>query len=192
MQVAPQPVAPPAAVPAYPPGAYPPGAYPAYPAGAYPPGAYPAPPPGAYAVPPGAYYVPPGGGYYAPPGMYAQPVLTERRSTGAMVGGIVGVSVGAVLLLSAGIEALVADSCASTIDLNTGSSIGGCSSGTGAVIGLSIAGLIGIGVGIPLIVWGAKRVPVGTALAPGKAFALESPLPKWVGLPGGTGWKWQF
>jgi len=124
--------------------------------------------------------------------VFAQPVLTERRSTGAMVGGIVGISVGAVLLLSAGVEALVADSCSAVTFNNSFESTTSCGSGTGTVIGLSIAGLIGIGVGIPLIVWGAKRVPVGTALAPGKAFALESPLPKWVGLPGGTGWKWQF
>jgi hypothetical protein len=116
--------------------------------------------------------------------VYAPPVLTERRSTGAMVGGIVGVSLGAVLLLSAAIEATVGDSC-----LYSGDS---CGNNTGTVIGLTVAGLIGIGVGIPLIVYGAKRVPVGTALAPGKAFALASPLPQWAGAPGGTGWKWQF
>jgi hypothetical protein len=179
------PAAPPAAYPpgAYPPGAYPPGAYPpgAYPPGAYPPGAY----PGAYPPPPGYYApAPPLGPYYAPPGTFVMPPPVERRSTGAMVGGIIGVSLGAVLLIAALFEATLADTC------NVYDSTGdvACGGNSTAAIGLTVGGLVGIGVGIPLIIYGAKKVPVGTALTNG----VPSPLPAWAGTPGGTGWKWQF
>ncbi len=190
-QVAPAPAAPPGA---YPPGAYPPGAYPpgAYPPGAYPPGAYPAPPPpGAYyGPPPGAYYGPPPGSYYAPAYPMAPPM--ERRSTGAMVGGIIGVSLGAVLLFAALFEATLADTCSVVASDNFGGSSPSCGGNGGAAIGLTVAGIVGIAVGIPLIVYGAKKVPVGTALGLSNGVAMQSPLPAWAGAPGGTGWKWKF
>src|SRR5262245_34633148 len=87
---------------AYPPSAYPPGAYPAPPPGAYPPG---------YSPPPGGYYVPPPQMYYAP----AQPVYVgprmERRSTGAMVGGIVALSLGGAALLIGAVAATFSADC---------------------------------------------------------------------------------
>jgi hypothetical protein len=55
-----------------------------------------------------------------------------------------------------------------------------------------VAGVVLIAVGIPLTVYGARRVPVATALLPGKSDALASPLPGWAGAPGGAGWKWSF
>jgi hypothetical protein len=192
----PLPSGPPAVAPAPPPGAYPPGAYPpgayppgAYPPGAYPPGAYPPPPgayPGGYPPPPGAYYGPQPG-YYAPPGAYALPPPMQRQSTGAMVGGIVGISLGGVLLLSAAVAAALADSC--SVDNNGFTT---CSSNEGAAIGLTVAGIVLIAVGIPLVIYGARRVPLGSALVPGQSNAFASPLPAWAGAPGGTGWRWKF
>jgi hypothetical protein len=191
--VTPAPASPPGA---YPPGAYPPpppaGAYPGPPPGAY--GGYPPPPPGAYGgypPPPGAYYgAAPPPAYYGPAGAYAMPPPMERRSTGAMVGGIVSISLGGVLLAAALITATFADSCAVQEDNGFTTT---CSSNTGTTVGLTVAGIVGIAVGIPLLIYGVRRVPVGAALAPGGAsLALQSPLPAWAGAPGGTGWRWRF
>ena len=50
------------------------------------------------------------------------------------------------------------------------------------------AGIAAIAVGIPLIIYGAKKVPVGAAPIAG---ALPG-MPAWAGAPGGTGWRWRF
>jgi len=169
-----------------------PGAAPgvAPPPPSYPPGAYPAPPPGAYYPPPG-YYAPPGP-YYAPPGAYPGLQPMERRSAPAMAGGIVGVTAGAISLFSALFVAVIADSTCSVVTFDgSGRTTNSCDSHAPAVIGLTVAGIAGIAIGIPLIIYGAKKVPLGTASS-GNNQALQSPLPAWAGAPGGTGWRWRF
>jgi hypothetical protein len=115
--------------------------------------------------------------YYAP-----QPVLVpvgprmERRSTGMMVAGIVGLGVGgAALLIGAFATSLSAD----CFDCHSTNSVG---------IGMLIFGGIAVAAGIPLTIYGAGKVPVGGE----PAAALKSPLPAWAGLPAGQGWKWKF
>jgi hypothetical protein len=168
--LAPQPVAPPAA-------AYPPGTYPGYP-----PGAYPVPYPGAYPAP--AYYGP--GGYYAPPsGYYAArytPMpLTERQSVGALAGGAVAIGAGGIMVIAALIAAI--PTC--SFNGNSNADFETCDNHTATVVGLTVAGLVAIAVGIPLVVYGNKRIPIGAA-------AATSGLPAWAGKPGGTGWGWSF
>jgi hypothetical protein len=97
-----------------------------------------------------------------------------------MAAGIVGVSAGGIMLLAAAIVATQI-SC----DFSTPS--GGCTTNSGAEIGLTIGGIVGIAAGILLLIYGAKRVPVGTAAA-----SVPSPLPKWAGAPAGKGWRWEF
>jgi hypothetical protein len=98
-----------------------------------------------------------------------------RQSRGALAGGIVAVSVGGVLTLAGGIAAMIPAGCTSD---------GTCSNHLGPALGLAVGGLVGLAVGIPLIVYGAKKVPAGAA--------LSSPLPAWAGAPGGRGWVWRF
>jgi len=47
-----------------------------------------------------------------------------------------------------------------------------------------IGGVVGLAVGVPLIIYGAKRVSAESALVPS--------LPRWAGAPGATGWGWRF
>jgi hypothetical protein len=116
--------------------------------------------------------------YYGPPPYV--PRATERRSVGAMVGGIVLVSVGGVMLVGAAIGADVAatdcafDNCTSSFP--------------GAAVGFLVGGLVAIAVGIPLLIYGARRVPVGPSSDPPQANAI----PAWVGAPGRAGWVWHF
>jgi hypothetical protein len=106
----------------------------------------------------------------------------ERRSVGAMVGGIVGISAAGILIFSTFFVALNS-SC--VIDSNGEQ----CFPDTGALVGLSVASLAALAVGIPLLVYGAKKVPVGASTSEN---ALEGTLPQWAGAPGGTGWRWRF
>ena len=159
-----------------PPAAYPPGASPA-PVPYYGPGVYPGPPAG-------GYYAPPPGAYYDPPGAYPPPPPMERRSVGAMVGGIVAVSGGFILAMSALVVSVAAETCG--IDAIGTSNT--CPDRTATEIGLSIGSIAAIAVGIPLIIYGAKKVPVGGAPIAG---ALPG-MPAWAGAPGGTGWRWRF
>lgn len=120
---------------------------------------YGAPPPGA-ALAPRAETVPP------PP---STPPLTRRRSPAMMVTGIVLISVGALAGLTGGLIVAVcsADSgaCEST-PTSTGfdeydyltTEEDDDIQGTGAA--LLVGGLIGVGVGIPLTIIGARKVPV--------------------------------
>jgi hypothetical protein len=166
-----------AAQDALPPGyGPPPPGYAPPPAGyAPPPGYAPAPgyaPPG-YAPPPG--YGPPPGyapapgyapppGYGPPPGYYGPQQVApqmERRSGGALAGGIVLVSLGAVSSLVGAVLLSSSETC-SYLYSGTNNNVTGCAHDKRTSgIALTVAGLAGIGVGIPLIVWGAKRVPVG-------------------------------
>jgi hypothetical protein len=109
------------------------------------------------------------------------PPVTERQSVGAMVAGIVLTSIGGVLLIGAATGASLETSC----DLNTGN----CTNSFGGVaIGLVIGGVVGLAAGIPLLIYGARRVPVTQTSAPPQAHAF----PAWAGAPGGTGWVWRF
>jgi hypothetical protein len=160
---------PPAAQPVQPPAAQPPP--PGY--GAPPPG-YGAPPPGYGAAPPGygppppGYAPPPGYYYQPPPGYYAgaplpPPVPKERNSPGMMVTGIVLTGVGVIALLSGAIVYTSANTQQTYDSL-------GCASGycsyddhddeKTAGIAVMIAGGAAVAVGIPLLVIGARKVPV--------------------------------
>lgn len=92
-----------------------------------------------------------------------------------MVGGIVAVAVGSVLAFSGALVMVLPGGCPAD---------GACSNSLSPGIEVIAGGLVGLAVGIPLIVYGAQKVPVGTALA--------SPLPAWAGAPGGRGWVWRF
>lgn len=127
--------------------------------GAPPPG-YGAPPPGYGAPPPGYGPPPPGYGYGQTPvyDPYNQPpppdVPMKRNSVGMMVGGIILTSAGAIMLTLGG----VVYSSSQNIVCDIGSD---CRDEQGERAGLilALAGLAGIGVGIPLIVVGARKVP---------------------------------
>jgi hypothetical protein len=154
-----------------------------------PPPGYGEPPPG-YSPPPPGYGAPPGYGqpaygqpaygqpgygqpqfYYAPPSLMGPPPRMERRSKGMMIGGIVLLGVGG---LSGIVGALVyAVASAPTHSCGASTTTGGsgysytydwnlCTDKGGQTAGaaLMIAGLAGIGVGIPLTIIGAKKVPV--------------------------------
>lgn len=160
------------------PGVAPPG----YAAPGYPPPGYGQPPPGyAPGYPPG--YVPAYPPGYGPPPGYGQPMIPvvpkERRSPGMMKGGIVVTSLGGLSLIVGATVALAA---------GCGFTIFGCNpdrSAQTAGYGMMIGGIIGVAVGIPLLVYGAKKVPINAST---EATAAS----KWVGAPGGTGWTWAF
>lgn len=148
-----------------PPGPQPPPGYAVQPAPGQPPPGYaqaPMPPPGyapGYGPPPG-YPVPPGA--YPPP----QPIEKERRSTGMMVAGIVLTGVGAISLIAGALTyslaAVNTTNDALSCSLNT--TVSNCAKdhsgqqAAGAV--MMVAGVAGIGVGIPLWIIGGRKVPV--------------------------------
>jgi hypothetical protein len=53
---------------------------------------------------------------------------------------------------------------------------------------MGIAGGVLVAVGIPLLVYGAKRISVSSTTAA----VLPRPLPPWAGMPAGHGWRWAF
>jgi hypothetical protein len=95
-----------------------------------------------------------------------------------MAAGIVGVSVGSMLIVSALAVGVVSDS-GCTPD-------GFCSNSNGGVVlGLGVTGVVLVAIGVPLLVYGARKVPVRSAAAP-------PALPVWAGAPSARGWRWQF
>jgi hypothetical protein len=99
------------------------------------------------------------------------PAPLERRSPTAMVSGIVLTSAGGLAIMYVGATAM-----------------GGCTDDCKAhdrfVRGTVLGGALALAIGIPLLIYGAKRVP-------GDAAALQTlPLPKWAGAPSATGWGW--
>jgi hypothetical protein len=143
-----------------------------------PPPGYAPPPPGYAPAPPGygqpGYgqpYGQPGYGqpqfYYPPPPLMGPPPRMERRSKGMMAGGIVLLGVGALSLIT-GLAVYAVGSVGTykgCYGYSTYSSYSDCGytsdKGTQtAGVALMIAGVAGIGVGIPLTVIGAKKVPV--------------------------------
>lgn len=105
----------------------------------------------------------------------------ERRSTGMMVGGI-------VLLSAGGLAMVIGSSLALTSSTTCNFDGFGCSSSgdsEAAGYGVLIGGAVALAVGIPLLIYGAKKVP-----AQPEATAVAAPA--WVGAPGGAGWRWKF
>jgi hypothetical protein len=100
----------------------------------------------------------------------------ERRSIGMMVGGGVLTGVG-------GISLLISSFTAST---QVGDCFDNCKDRGPMIIGFLVGGLAGLAVGIPLLVYGAKRVPVKAAPDAARG------LPAWAGAPGGAGWTWRL
>ncbi|AKT43495.1 hypothetical protein [Chondromyces crocatus] len=176
-----------------PPGVgYPPPGYGQPPPGyGYPPPGYGYPPPGygyppqGYGYPPPGYGYPPGYGPNAPPPGDA-PISMKRRSVGMMVGGIVLSSVGAVLTTLGTAMSLSSNSydCPPCVYEGPCPSCEESSPPAGPIV-LIVGGLLAVGGGIPLIVYGAKRVPVidGDAEAPEAALLLG---------PGGLTLRGQF
>jgi hypothetical protein len=114
-----------------------------------------------YGPPPG--YGPPGYGPYnygnLPPPPTA-PVF-ERNSVGMMVSGIVVTSLGGIALIAASVTLREADEEGRTVCSEFECEVDPDPDLQGAGIGLAIGGLVGLAVGIPLIIVGAKKVPVG-------------------------------
>lgn len=152
-------------------------------ADALPPPGYPqgpAQPPPGYGPPPTTYpgqtpsmghpaYSPYGYGsppppYYAPPGFYqypAAPPPAPQRSVGALVGGITLAATGAIAFLSGTL--LFSDGQEKTpVYCTTSISTTLCgrrddSARIGGGVALMILGGIGVGVGVPLAIWGGSR-----------------------------------
>ncbi|HEV3191451.1 MAG TPA: hypothetical protein VGY54_13175 [Polyangiaceae bacterium] len=95
----------------------------------------------------------------------------ERRSTAAMVAGIVLVSASGLVMTYVGATAMA--DCGSD-----------CESRASMTRGMVIGSVAAVVVGVPLIIFGAQRVPLESAVAPS--------LPRWAGGPGATGWGWRF
>ncbi len=152
---------------------------------AAPPPGYGEPPPGYAPAPPGYAPAPPGYGppgypqpgygqpqfYYPPPSLMGPPPRMERRSKGMMAGGIVLIGVGGLSLITGlavyaigGVGSF--KSCSSTsgnysYNYNYNDCGWTADKGTQAAgVALMVLGVAGLGVGIPLTVIGAKKVPV--------------------------------
>jgi hypothetical protein len=103
----------------------------------------------------------------------------ERRSTLAMSGGIAGVAIGSILLVSSAFSGGVQAACNS-----------GCNH-TPVIVGLVAAGTTLVVAGVPLIIWGARMVPVAGP-TPAAALVPKRALPAWVGVVGSGGWAFRF
>jgi hypothetical protein len=100
-----------------------------------------------------------------------------------MIAGIVLTSVGGVLLITAAVGESVEAQC------DYGFSYTCTNNFAPTAIGLVVGGVVGLAVGIPLLIYGARRVPI----TPGSAPPPEAKaVPTWVGAPGGAGWVWRF
>jgi|HubBroStandDraft_6_1064221.scaffolds.fasta_scaffold101825_3 hypothetical protein len=143
------------------------------PAAADPPTTFDPPPPPAPAA-----YAPPSG-YPLPP---ALPPAIDRQSTTAMVGGAALTGLGGVLILASTIAFMVPTCSATRGEV--------CMASEATPVGLLVAGLVAAAAGIPLVVYGAKRVPVMGGATTGSV--PPSALPAWVGAPRGNGWAWRF
>lgn len=116
---------------------------------------------------------PPYAGAHGPRAAPAWAPQTELRSVGAVVGGSVALVAGTAMSVFGVLQMVLGPAycwdgghCQSAVALGTGMTVGG---------------VLSIGGGIALIVWGAHKVPV-----------RPPPLPTWVGAPGGAGWQWKF
>jgi drug/metabolite transporter (DMT)-like permease len=105
------------------------------------------------------------------PGPPPPVVLSERRSPGMMIAGIALAGLGGVGLAGGAILVLNSDV---VIDCSPGFACQNHDSQRATGYALMLVGAAGIAVGIPLIVIGAKRVPVGMAI-PGDPGAPPPP-----------------
>jgi hypothetical protein len=128
------------------------------------------------AAPPAAMYAPPPG--YVPwgwePGAYRPPPPTERNSAGMMATGIVFVSAGSIAVF-AGLGVYQTKSSCIVVDLPPGGPFPDrCPGDSHHFVGsiVMIAGGIGAALGIPLLIVGARRVPVDAAPATSRAPTL--------------------
>ena len=108
------------------------------------------------------------------------PAVLERRSTAAMVSGIVLTSAGGLSILYVGFTAMGGCSEPST---TAPEGAGDCKHHDNIVRGTLIGGAVALAVGIPLLIYGAKRVPAESTQG-------SLPLPKWAGAPSASGWGW--
>lgn len=123
---------------------------------------------------------------YSSPGVYSYgPTAIGRQSPAALAGGATLVTLGGLSLLGGGLIGAAVLACSNQ---QCGASNDNSNLAGSIALGLVIGGLIGIAAGIPLIVYGAKRVP---AAPPGSALRIDT-RPSWAGAPGGTGWVWRF
>ncbi|APR83697.1 Hypothetical protein A7982_09046 [Minicystis rosea] len=106
-------------------------------------------------APPQAYYLPPS---YGEPPPY-EPPPRVRRSTAAMTAGAALVGLGGAAFLTGVVVSISAGIGAWARAYDSNCTSFGCRSSERAGLGLLISGLIAAGVGIPLLVYGAKRVP---------------------------------
>jgi hypothetical protein len=104
----------------------------------------------------------------------------KRRSKGLMATGIVLTSLGGLSLFGGVLSGMAGSLGGRCYD-------NGSSCSTTAVL-MIVGGVIGVAVGIPLIVYGGKRVPVDPSGEPLQVNAS----PQWLGAPGGSGWIWRF
>jgi len=74
--------------------------------------------------------------------------LLQRRSQSALSGGAAAVSIGGILLLSSALAGGLQAACDAHCDHTT------------TIVGMASAGGALLAIGIPLILWGEKRVPV--------------------------------
>jgi hypothetical protein len=86
---------------------------------------------------------------------------TGRRSTGMMATGITFVTLGAALMASGSAVYLGANQCSGNGMTNPDGSPQGCSVSSGQATGMALlaAGLVGLGIGIPLTIFGSADVP---------------------------------
>jgi hypothetical protein len=99
------------------------------------------------------------------------PPAMERRSTPAMVSGIVLTSAAGLSIFYLGFAAM-------------GDCGANCERNANVTRGTLIGGAVALAVGIPLLIYGAKRVPADSSRG------SSMPLPKWAGAPSATGWGW--
>jgi hypothetical protein len=94
----------------------------------------------------------------------------ERRSVPLMATGIALTSVGALGFSFLGATAM-------------GDCVDDCKTRDNIARATVIGAVVALAVGIPLLVYGAKRVPATSERSQG-------PLPKWAGAPSAAGWGW--
>lgn len=104
------------------------------------------------------------------------PTLTapqsERRSTLAMTSGIVLIGVGGLAISSVGF-------------FGVGDCVDDCEGRDNVVRASLLGGAVALAVGIPLLIYGAKRVPP-------ESRATGALLPRWAGAPTLAGWQWKL
>ncbi len=105
------------------------------------------------------------------------PPFMMRRSQVAMSSGIAAVALGGIAFVGTAVSAGIQLGC-------------GCRR-LPTVIGLAATGGVLLALGIPLILYGAKMVPVVEPV-PTVAIVPRKQPPAWMGAPGSEGWAFRF